>query len=76
MSAAKVKIIRYVKIRSTVNPYDPKWELYLEARLGWQLTQTRTGYESGWNISGRDKRDDVWSAVNRCEYYVGTQVAH
>jgi len=43
MAAAKVKIIRYVKIRSDANPYDPKWELYLEARLGWQLTQTRTG---------------------------------
>ena len=40
MAAAKVKIIRYVKIRSAVNPYDPKWELYLEARLGWQLAQT------------------------------------
>ena len=40
MAAAKVKIIRYVKIRSAVNPYDPKWELYLEARMGWQLTQT------------------------------------
>jgi RNA-directed DNA polymerase len=43
MAAAKVRIIRYVKIRSAVNPYDPKWELYLEARWGWQLTQTRTG---------------------------------
>jgi RNA-directed DNA polymerase len=43
MSAARVKIIRYVKIRSAVNPYDPQWELYLEARMGWQLTQTRTG---------------------------------
>ena len=43
MAAAKVRILRYVKIRSAVNPYDPKWELYLEARLGWQLTQTRTG---------------------------------
>jgi len=43
MAAAKVRIFRYVKIRSAVNPYDPKWELYLEARLGWQLTQTRTG---------------------------------
>ena len=29
------------EIRSEVNPYDPKWELYLEARLGWQLAQTR-----------------------------------
>jgi RNA-directed DNA polymerase len=43
MSAAQVKIIRYVKIRSAVNPYDPEWELYLEARRGWQLAQTRTG---------------------------------
>jgi RNA-directed DNA polymerase len=32
-----------VKIRSDVNPYDPEWELYLEARLGWQLAQTRAG---------------------------------
>ena len=43
MSAGQVKVIRYVKIRSDVNPYDPKWELYLEARLGWQLTQTLAG---------------------------------
>jgi RNA-directed DNA polymerase len=43
IEAAKVRIIRSVKIRSAVNPYDPKWELYLEARLGWQLTQTLTG---------------------------------
>src|SRR3982750_1177770 len=43
MGAAQVRIIRYVKIRSAVNPYDPKWELYLEARWGWQLTQTRAG---------------------------------
>ena len=38
MAAATVKIIRYVKIRSAVNPYDPQWELYLEARWGWQLS--------------------------------------
>ena len=44
MNAASVRIIRYVKIRSAVNPYDPEWELYLEARWGWQLTQTRTGH--------------------------------
>jgi RNA-directed DNA polymerase len=43
MAAAQVKIIHYVKIRSDVNPYDPEWELYLEARWGWQLAQTRTG---------------------------------
>ena len=38
-----MRIIRYVKIRSDVNPYDPKWELYLEAQLGWQLSQTLAG---------------------------------
>ena len=43
MAAAKVRIIRHVKIRSEVNPYDPKWELHLEARLGWQLARTRSG---------------------------------
>jgi RNA-directed DNA polymerase len=43
MAAASVKIIRYVKIRSAVNPYDPEWELYLEARWGWQLAQTQKG---------------------------------
>jgi RNA-directed DNA polymerase len=43
MAATKVRIIRYVKIRSDVNPYDPKWERYLEARSGWQLAQTRAG---------------------------------
>jgi RNA-directed DNA polymerase len=43
MSAASVRIIRYVKIQSAVNPYDPAWELYLEARLVWQLNQTLAG---------------------------------
>ena len=43
MAATSVKILRYVKIRSAVNPYDPEWELYLEARWGWQLAQTRKG---------------------------------
>jgi RNA-directed DNA polymerase len=43
MEAAKVRIIRDVKIRCDVNAYDPRWELYLEARLGWQLSQTLAG---------------------------------
>ncbi len=51
MAAAGVKIIRYVKIRSAVNPYDPKWELYLEARLGWQLAQT---------LGGRSRIEYLW----------------
>jgi RNA-directed DNA polymerase len=51
MAAASVKIIRYVKIRSAVNPYDPKWELYLEARMGWQLAQT---------LGGRGRIEYLW----------------
>jgi RNA-directed DNA polymerase len=43
MEAAKVRIIRQVKIRSAVNPYDPTWELYLEARMVWKLEQTLAG---------------------------------
>ena len=43
MEAAKVRIVRQVKIRSEVNPYDPMWELYLEARMVWKLEQTLAG---------------------------------
>jgi RNA-directed DNA polymerase len=58
MTAASVKIIRYVKIRSAVNPYDPEWELYLEARWCWQLAQTRTG---------RSRIEYVWTVQEgRC----------
>jgi RNA-directed DNA polymerase len=58
MEAAKVRIIRYVKIRSAVNPYDPQWELYLEARWGWQLTQTLTGHS---------RIEDLWKGQEgRC----------
>ena len=46
-----MRIIRYVKIRSAVNPYDPKWEPYLEARMGWQLTQT---------LAGRSRIEYLW----------------
>ena len=66
MAAAKVKIIRYVKIRSAVNPYDPKWELYLEARLGLATGPDAGRSAGGSNTSGRNKRDDAWPAVNRC----------
>ena len=58
MAAAPVRIIRYVKIRSAVNPYDPEWELYLEARLGWQLAQT---------LSGRSRIESLWKGQEgRC----------
>src|SRR3954454_11513708 len=60
MNAASVKIVRYVKIRSAVNPYDPRWEPYLGARMGRQLTQTLTGrgrIESLWK--GQEGRCSV-----------------
>jgi RNA-directed DNA polymerase len=58
MGAAQVRIIRYVKIRSAVNPYDPQWELYLEARWGWQLTQT---------LAGRSRIEYLWKGQEgRC----------
>jgi RNA-directed DNA polymerase len=51
MEAAKVRIVRQVKIRSEVNPYDPAWELYLEARLVWKLEQT---------LAGRGRIEYLW----------------
>jgi len=54
MAAATVRIIRYVKIQSDVNPYDPEWEPYLEERMGWQLAQTLAG-RAGSNTYGRNK---------------------
>jgi RNA-directed DNA polymerase len=43
LAAHRVAIRRFVKIRSNANPYDPEWELYLEARLYWQLQGTLAG---------------------------------
>jgi RNA-directed DNA polymerase len=43
MSAAGVKILRWVKIRSAADPDDPEWELYLKERLAWKLSHTLTG---------------------------------
>ena len=60
-----MRIIRYVKIRGDVNPYDPKWEVYLEARLGCNWAK-RWQVAVGSNTYGRNKRDDAWSVVNRC----------
>jgi RNA-directed DNA polymerase len=45
MEAAKVAIQDWVKVRSAVNPYDPEWELYLEARQRWKMEQTLAGRE-------------------------------
>jgi RNA-directed DNA polymerase len=43
MKAASVKVLRWQKIRSEANPYDPAWELYLEARTTWKLGHTLAG---------------------------------
>jgi RNA-directed DNA polymerase len=43
MEAAKVTVKRYIKVRSDMNPYDPEWEMYLEARTEWKLEQTLAG---------------------------------
>ena len=55
-----------MKIRSAVNPYDPEWELYLEERLSGNWKK-RWQVAVGSNISGKNRRDDAWSVVNRCE---------
>ncbi len=43
MEAACVPIRSYVKIRHDAHPYDPSWELYLEARQRWKMAQTLAG---------------------------------
>ena len=43
MEAAKVSIREWGKIRSEAHPYDPSWELYLEARQRWKREQTLAG---------------------------------
>jgi RNA-directed DNA polymerase len=58
MEAGRVRIRRFVKIRSEANPYDPKWEPYLEERLYWQLEGT---------LAGKGRIDYLWkSQGGRC----------
>jgi RNA-directed DNA polymerase len=40
---AKVPITRHIKIRGEVNPFDPKWELYLEQRFQRQTEEKIQG---------------------------------
>jgi RNA-directed DNA polymerase len=51
MKATGVKVLRWVKIRSEANPYDPAWELYLEERAAWKLSHT---------LAGRGRIDYLW----------------
>ena len=43
--------MRWVKIRSEANPYDPTWELYLEGRKAWKLGHT---------LAGQGRIDYLW----------------
>jgi RNA-directed DNA polymerase len=51
MNAAGVKVLRWTKIRSATNPYDPEWELYLEERLAWKMGHT---------LAGRGRIEYLW----------------
>jgi RNA-directed DNA polymerase len=51
MRAAGVKVLRWKKIRSEANPYDPSWELYLEERMAWKMGHT---------LAGRGQIDYLW----------------
>ena len=44
-------MLRWVKIRSEANPYDPAWELYLEERMAWKMGHT---------LAGRGRIDYLW----------------
>jgi len=55
MRAREVRVVRWPKIRSDVNPYDPAFEEYLEDRTVWKWNPTlsrrgRIGYL--WNEQG------------------------
>ena len=43
LNAAKVQIVRHVKIRGEANPYDPAWEDYFDKRLYARLEATLAG---------------------------------
>jgi hypothetical protein len=41
-----VPIRSYVKIRGDAHPYDPWWEVYLEAWQRWRMEQTLPGQQA------------------------------
>jgi RNA-directed DNA polymerase len=51
MKAGGVEILRWVKIRSEANPYDPAWEAYLEERMVWKMGHT---------LAGRGRIEYLW----------------
>jgi RNA-directed DNA polymerase len=58
MKATGVKTLRWLKIRSEANPYDPVWEAYLEERLAWKMGHT---------LAGRGRIEYLWKGQQgRC----------
>jgi RNA-directed DNA polymerase len=53
--ASTTPIKRHTKIQGKVNPYDPEWELYLEARLGVKMADT---------LRGRRRLNYLWREQN------------
>jgi RNA-directed DNA polymerase len=57
MKAQRVPIRRHRLIQTSLNPYDPSWEMYLEARHQWRLEQT---------LLGRGLLHQVWEDQGGC----------
>lgn len=53
--AADVPIKRHTKVKGAANPYDPRWEVYFEQRLGVKMTQ---------NLRGRRQLLYLWRQQN------------
>ena len=51
MEAARVAIVRHVKIRGDANPHDPEWEGYFEERLFRKMQST---------LAGRGRIQSLW----------------
>jgi RNA-directed DNA polymerase len=51
MEAARVKVLRWKKIRMQANPYDPAWQPYLEERMVWKMGHT---------LAGRGRIEYLW----------------
>jgi len=55
VSAAKVPIIRHVKVKAEANPFDPKWEQYFEKRLDTKMMA---------DLKGRRSLLHLWQSQN------------
>jgi RNA-directed DNA polymerase len=51
LEAARVPIVRQVKVRGDANPYDPAWEAYFEERLYRRMQST---------LAGRGRLEYLW----------------